>query len=139
MIDASRVEKEIERVGEELDMPTPTPLGIVDVRPDEMRSLLHVIAEDRPDKAAALGMGGIVLHKVARSLGFRKAIVTSMRDIEVKRSRVLSSVRAQRKHRHVQYVSIYGVLRECHSGILEPVQALRYIKSITGWAGCAST
>lgn len=97
MIDASRVEKEIERVREELDMPTLTPPRIVDVRPDEKRSLLHVIAEDRPDKAAALGMGGIVLHKVARSLGFRKAFVTSMRDIEVKRSRVLSSLRALRE------------------------------------------
>lgn len=97
MIDAHTVEKEIERVREELDMPTLTPPRIVDVLLDREGSLLHVIAEDRPDKAAALGMGGIVLHTVASSLGFRKAFVTSRQEIEVKRSRIVSSLRALRE------------------------------------------
>ena len=94
VIDARRVEKEVKRAREELGMPVLTPPRIADVRLDHEKSLLHVIAEDRPDKAAALGAGGMVLHKAASLLGFRKAFITSMRDIELKRSRVASSLSA---------------------------------------------
>jgi len=97
MIDVRRVEKEIEKAREELGMLTVTPPRIADIRLDQERSLLHVIAEDRPDKAAALGAGGMVLHKAASSLGLRRAFITSMRDIEVKRSRVASSLSALRE------------------------------------------
>ena len=38
-----------------------------------------------------------------------------------------------KKHPHLTYPSIQRVLRETRAGILEPSQALKYVKSILGW------
>ncbi len=65
---------------------------------DEKNKHILLIAHDRPDKAAIIGMGGRILYEFAKKLNLKHASITTTIDIKIKKERILEAIRTLKEN-----------------------------------------
>ena len=93
MFKKNYIEEIIQEVRKELDLSLKIKPKVSSIFYDKEKNFLLVVAEDRPDKAAIIGPGGMVIKNVMKKLNLSGISVRTKIDLEVKRFRVKVAIK----------------------------------------------
>ncbi|MEM1575870.1 MAG: hypothetical protein QW682_08090 [Nitrososphaerota archaeon] len=86
---------------------------------DEKSNYVLIIAHDRPDKAAIIGMGGRILYELAKKLNVKHASITTTVDINIKKERILEAIRTLKEKANSLTPIQYKIVKERFIPLLE--------------------